>query len=147
MSDPLVLKVKRLRPDAKLPTKAHETDAAWDLFAVAADHDGGGPVRQVPTGIAIELPPGWYAQLRCRSSQAALGFDVRGGVIDPSYRGEWIVNLAIPSSAAPFLYGGLAPGDRVCQFVLIRVPSAVAVEVDELSPSERGDRGFGSTGA
>lgn len=142
-SDPLTLKVARLRPDARLPTKAHADDAAFDLYAVEPCTPRYGMVNAVPTGIAVEIPVGWFAQILGRSSIAVKGVTPLGGCIDSGYRGEWIVNLFVPYH--PF---SIQPGDRIAQFVLVRVPPAVVVEVgaDEMSASERGSKGFGSSG-
>lgn len=142
MSDPLTLKVRRLHGDARLPTKAHNDDAGWDLRAIVACETDGGVVR-VPTGIACELPAGWYAQIRGRSSHAGRGVIVLAGVIDPSFRGEWIVCLWVPKGAGIYI---IQPGDKVAQFTLHEVPAAIVVEVDELGVSERGSKGFGSSG-
>jgi dUTP pyrophosphatase len=141
-SDPLILKVKRLRPDAHLPTKAHATDMGFDLYAPARLFDRREGVHPIHTGIAVELPGGWAALILGRSSLASRGIFPLGGCMDPEYRGEWIVNLKVSRHECL----SIEPGARIAQFVLVRVPPAVVVEVDELGESGRGERGFGSSG-
>ena len=137
---PLTLKVSRLRPDARLPTKAYQTDACFDLYCVEPIEVHPNEPVKVRTGIAIELAPGWYAQILGRSSLAAKGVAILGGVMDPFYRGEWVVCL---SSLSHFY---IMPGDRVAQFVLNRVAEAIVIEADDLVPTDRGIKAFGSSG-
>jgi dUTP pyrophosphatase len=142
---PVTLKFKRLHPAAKLPTKAHPVDAGWDLYAPGpgvVTLPPGVPVR-VPLGLAWECPPGWYAQLAGRSGLAAVGVAVLGGVVDCGFRGEWAAVLCNAGRGRV----AFAPGERLCQFVLIGVPETTVIEVDGLAASERGSGGFGSTGA
>jgi dUTP pyrophosphatase len=144
------LKVKKLHPDAKLPTKAHASDAAFDLYLYDEgywqSHDG---VYILKTGIAVEIPEGYYGQIAGRSSLGKKGYVVLGGVVDSSYRGEVSVMLArmhepaSPSTLPSFVF---TPGDRIAQLLILPVPQVEVVEVDELSSSERGTGGFGSTG-
>lgn len=140
--DPLVLKVSRLRPDARLPEKAHIDDAAFDLFACEPAEVRGGRVHRVHTGIAIELPPGWAGLILGRSSYAALGITPLGNLIDPGYRGEWIVNLWVPAGTTL----DIQPGNKIAQFAPIEVRKAVVVESADLAPSERGTKSYGSSG-
>lgn len=139
--DPLVLKVVRLRPEARLPMKAHDHDAAFDLASIDPVYAANG-VQLIRTGLAIELPAGWHGQILGRSSLAAKGISVLGGVMDSSYRGEWVVCLWVPPGHAH----RIAPGDRVAQFVVHRSPAVLIEEAEELSPSGRGPGGFGSSG-
>lgn len=137
----LTIKVKRLHPQAKLPTKAHATDAGWDLYAVEGHDFARKSVAAIPTGIALEIPPGWYCQIQGRSGLAAVGIYVTGGVIDSSYRGEIKVILNCGHEL-----GFIEPGDKIAQLVLFQVPEAEMVEVAELGESDRGTNGFGSSG-
>lgn len=136
-------KVKKLVPHAILPTKAHPTDSGWDLYTSEYIY-----IRELnkPTlvslGIAIELPFGWEAQLRPRSSLSAAGVFAAFGTIDNGYRGEMKVNLV--SSHTPYL--SFPAGSRIAQMVLAPIYDFEMVEVDELSPSPRGVKGFGSSG-
>lgn len=146
----LELKVKRLHPDAKLPTKAHASDAAFDLYLCGDNSwQTGRGVYILHTGIAVEIPEGYYGQIAGRSSLGKQGYVVLGGVIDSSYRGEVCVMLARmnePASSSTFPSLVFSPGDRIAQLLVLPVPQVEVVEVDELSSSERGTGGFGSTG-
>jgi dUTP pyrophosphatase len=142
----MTLKVQRLRPDAELPTYAHgpEEDAGMDLRAVeAVELEPGVPIM-VPTGIAIELPPGYEAQIRPRSGLAlkhAITLPNSPATIDPGYRGEIRV-IMLNLGHVPYR---IQPGDRIAQMVI-----STYVKVDwtegELGDSARGSGGFGSSG-
>jgi dUTP pyrophosphatase len=139
---PLVLRVVRLHPAAVLPTRRAE-DAGWDLAAAEDTVILPGMTCKVPTGLAIAVPDGFYAQVRGRSSLASNGLFVVGGVMDPGYRGEWVVLLYNSFSSVAI---GIDAGDRIAQFTLHRIELARLEEVAELPPSARGAGGFGSTG-
>lgn len=138
------ISIKKLHPNAILPTYAHgpDEDAAMDLYAVEPALLVG-PVEVVQTGIAIELPPGYYAQIRPRSGLAAKhAVTVNLGTIDPGFRGELRVTM---------FNHGLKPhaihvGDRIAQLVVSRYEK-IEWKEGELSNSVRGTDGFGSTGA
>ena len=136
-------KVKKLAPHAVLPTKAHPTDSGWDLYS-AEDHLLN---LQCPTlislGISIELPFGWEAQLRPRSSLSAKGVLAMFGTIDNGYRGDMKVNLIRIAINADRI---IRCGDRIAQMVIAPVYQFDMVEVNELTPSDRGEKGFGSSG-
>jgi dUTP pyrophosphatase len=144
MSDPLALKVARLRPDAKLPTKAHDDDAAFDLYCVEPIEVHRGAIL-VPTGLAIAVPSGWCGRIVGRSGLAARGVVVLGGLLDHGYTGEVRVILGLVHGGYPMWFQA---GERVAQLMLVPVPPAVVVEVGagELSASDRGGGGFGSSG-
>lgn len=140
------VKVKRLRPDAFLPAYAHgpEEDAGMDLRAAEAALLRPGVPALVSTGIAIELPPGYEAQVRPRSGLAlkhSITLPNSPATIDPGYRGEIRVIL--------LNLGGLdyqvERGDRVAQLVVARY-EPVEWEESELSETNRGPEGFGSSG-
>ena len=141
------LKVRRLNPAARLPLKAHDGDAGFDLFSVASLSIDAGAVALVPTGIVIELPPGTEAQVRPRSGLALKhGVTVLNapGTIDEGYRGEVGVIL-INHGRKPFK---VEPGMKVAQMVVQRVLADVVLEEAEaLSETTRGTGGFGSTGS
>lgn len=149
------LKVKKLHPDAKLPSYATPGAACFDLHALGADwginaqaygveiHQG--RPREFSTGLAFEVPPGWALMIYSRSghgfkSNTRLANCV--GVIDSEYRGEVKVKLTCDSFNGLKVYDG----DRIAQGLLVQVPAVQLVEVDELSTTERGEGGFGSTG-
>jgi dUTP pyrophosphatase len=138
--------VKRLRPDATLPQRAYEGDAAFDLCSVAAVTLEPQQRATVPTGIAVALPPGVAALTTPRSGLAAEhGITIVNspGLIDPGYRGEIRIVLLNTDPVAPF---HIAPGDRIAQLLIVGLPSVSLVEVAELDDTHRGPRGFGSSG-
>ena len=139
------LRVKKLNPAATLPSYAREGDAGLDLFAVKQIVIEAGKSALVPTGIAIELPPGTEAQVRPRSGLAlkhALTVLNTPGTVDEGYRGEVGVIL-INHGAQPF---EVRAGMKIAQLVIAPRLSVDVVEVDVLSDTERGSGGFGSTG-
>lgn len=127
------------------PAKAHPGDAAWDLRSRVDVELPVGRSVAVPTGVRMELPENFEAQVRPRSG-LAVKYDLMltnsPGTIDAGYRGE----------VAVIMYnGGVAPyqvrrGDRIAQMVICRLPEVLLEQSDELSESDRGTGGFGSTG-
>jgi len=142
----MTLRVRRLHPDAVLPSRANPGDAGHDLHAVAPAVIGPGERASIATGIAVELPPGHAGWVVPRSGLAARhGVSVVNapGLIDEGYRGEIKVLLLNTDRKAPF---AVAAGDRIAQLVVTAVAAPEVVEVDELGPTARGDAGFGSSG-
>lgn len=138
------MRIKKLHPYASLPHYAHgsQEDAGMDLRAVERVVLEPGVARGVPTGIAIELPPGHEAQVRPRSGLALKhSISCNFGTIDPGYRGE-IVVVMFNLGREPFT---VEAGDRIAQLVVARY-EAVEWEESELGGSARGAGGFGSTG-
>lgn len=145
MSAPL--QVKRLHPEARVPTRAHDGDAGLDLHSVQALTLAPGARAMVPTGIAVAIPHGQAGLVMPRSGLAAkrgIALVNAPGLIDAGYRGELRVLLLNTDREQPC---EIAVGDRIAQLVLIRVELAPTVEVAELDDSERGDGGFGSSGS
>ena len=141
----LNLKVKKLNPAATLPSYAREGDAGLDLFAVKAIVIEPGKSALVPTGIAIELPSGTEAQVRPRSGLAlkhAITVLNTPGTVDEGYRGEVGVIL-INHGATAF---AVEAGMKIAQMVVSPRIQVAVVEVPELSDTQRGAGGFGSTG-
>jgi dUTP pyrophosphatase len=143
-----VLKVKRVgRRGPPLPPPSYATDAAagLDLRADEACTLAPGERRLVPTGIAVELPPGHEGQVRPRSGLAlrhGIGMVNAPGTIDPDYRGELGV-LLVNHGREPFQ---VQRGERIAQLVVAPF-TRVGVEVlEDLSETGRGQGGFGSTG-
>src|SRR5580704_5161823 len=140
----MTLKVQRLRPDAVLPAYAHgpDEDAGMDLREVEAVTLEPGVPAMVPTGIAIELPSGYEAQIRPRSGLAlkhAITLPNSPATIDPGYRGEIRVIL-LNLGGTPYK---IERGDRIAQMVVASY-SAVEWAEEELGNSDRGTGGFGS---
>jgi dUTP pyrophosphatase len=142
----MTLRAVRLDPRAKLPTRAHRGDAGLDLYALEATALEPGERASIPTGIAVEIPPGQAGLVLPRSGLAArhgIALVNAPGLIDAGYRGELRVLLLNTDRAARF---ELAAGDRIAQLVLVAVQEPDVVEVQALEESVRGQGGFGSTG-
>ena len=151
------VKIKKLHPNAKVPTYATDGSAAFDLYALTVNGSHrfssfvteGYPVL-CDTGIAFELPPGYGMFILSRSGQ---GFkhDTRLsnciGLLDFDYRGSAQVKLIcdqdVPDDQMPF---DVSPGDRIAQAVILPTPHISFNVVDELTDTARGANGFGSTG-
>jgi dUTP pyrophosphatase len=139
------LPIRRLRPDAEVPTRAYDGDAGIDLAACERVELGPGERALVPTGLAVAIPEGYAGYVQPRSGLATKhGISIVNtpGLIDAGYRGELLVNLLNTDSRRPFV---VEPGMRIAQLVVLQVPQVSLVEVDELPESERGSRGFGSS--
>ncbi len=142
------LKIKKLKPNAKIPFRATPGSAGMDLYACIDEpvtlHKGEKAV--IPTGIAIALPNAELcAFIFARSGLAikhGIGLLNSVGVIDSDYRGEVCVGL-INQLDEPYT---IQPDERIAQMVIMPVSLIPAVEVDELDETERGTGGFGSTG-
>ena len=136
---------KRLRPDAELPAYARPGDAGMDLRSVEEVVVPRGGRALVKTGLAMQLPFGYEAQVRPRSGLALKhGVTVLNtpGTIDSGYRGEVGVILAnFGDSDFP-----VAKGDRIAQLVIAPVTQAEIEETDVIDATDRGTGGFGSTG-
>lgn len=138
------IKVKKLHSEAKLPTKAHVSeDAGWDIYSIVDIAIGPNPseVVEVHTGIAIEIPKGYFGLVGTRSSFGKKGWRVHAGILDAGYRGE--ITLFVSGVTD---YSQISVGDRVAQLLILPVPEVEMEEADVLSDSDRGSNGFGSTG-
>jgi dUTP pyrophosphatase len=146
VTPPESLPVKRVRPDAQVPARAHPGDAGLDLVAVEGCELRPGERLAIPTGLAVAIPPGHAGLVVPRSGLALRhGLTVANapGLIDAGYRGELLV-LMINLSAEP---QRIAAGDRIAQLVIVPVAVAPATEVEELPASDgRGEGGIGSSG-
>jgi dUTP pyrophosphatase len=139
------LEVRLLRPEARLPERAYSGDAGLDLAACEPVELGPGERAVIPTGVAVAIPKGYAGFVQPRSGLAA-GHGVAvvnsPGLIDSGYRGELKVVLLNTDRERAFVAGA---GERIAQLVVLAVPDVALREVGELSASERGVRGFGSS--
>ena len=127
------------------PRKAHEDDAAWDLRSRADLELPPRVSTLVPTGLFLELPPGYEAQVRPRSGLALkhnLMLTNSPGTVDAGYRGEVGV-IMFNAGDAPF---PVKRGDRIAQMVIARLPEVELEAAETLNETGRGAGGFGSTG-
>lgn len=147
------LKVLRNKSAKRFPMLAiqKDGDVGLDLACTldAPEYDGTftvrpGERRLLPTGIRIELPEGYWASIEARSSTSKLGLIVPKGVIDEGYRGEMFAQVMNVGKEAVTI----RDGQRIIQLIIHKrhIKDFNIIEVDELSPSERGEDGFGSTG-
>jgi dUTP diphosphatase len=140
------LRVALVRDGARPPQRAHDGDAGLDLFSVAELTLAPGERATVPTGIAIEVPPGHAGLVLPRSGLAArhgIALVNAPGLIDSGYRGEVRVLLLNTDRSEPFT---ISPGDRIAQLLVVPFAEVEAVAVERLALSARGEGGFGSTG-
>ena len=140
------IRIQRIHPAAVLPAYAHgpAEDAGMDLCSVKDVTLEPGEPRLVPTGLTIEIPPGFEAQVRPRSGLAlkhSITMPNAPGTIDPGYRGELRVIL-LNLGREPY---AIHAGDRIAQMIVARYEPVEWVEGD-LADSERGAGGFGSSG-
>jgi dUTP pyrophosphatase len=137
--------VRRLRAEAQLPEQAYDGDAGLDLVACEGAVLEPGERAVVPTGLAVEIPPGYAGFVQPRSGLAArhgIGVVNSPGLIDSGYRGEIRVVLINTDLKERFV---VEAGMRIAQLVIAPVASVRLIEVEELAASERGARGFGSS--
>ncbi len=142
------LKYKRTRPEAIPPRRATAGSAGYDLAAAIREpmEVRHGAVTVIPTGVAIQLEPGYVALVFGRSGLGIKKGVVPAngvGVIDSDYRGEMMVGLTCQREE-PYT---VQPGERIAQMVVLPVATPELTEAEELEDSQRGTGGFGSTGS
>lgn len=128
-----------------IPSKAHDGDAGFDVFNALQIEKALGPGEyfKFPLGFAIEIPEGWCALIQARSGLASLGLTTIGNVIDSTYRGEVHAIVLNASNAVRYI----APGMKIAQMLIIPCYTGITLNfVKELTPTKRGQQGFGSTG-
>ena len=137
----------RIHEDAQAPTQGTLEAAGWDLRALEDTEVIRGESSRIRTGLAVAIPSGWEGQIRSRSSLGAKGMIMPNGLgtIDSDYRGELMI-LATWIGEGDSIK--LAKGERVAQLLIAPVPLTKFTEVDfeDLSQTERGEGGFGSSG-
>ncbi len=141
------LPIQRLRDDAVIPERAYEGDAGLDLAACERVELGPGERAVVGTGLAVAIPEGYAGFVQPRSGLAdrhGISIVNSPGLIDSGYRGEIKVILINTDSSTPFV---VDRGMRIAQLVVLPLPGLELVETDELPETERGVRGYGSSGA
>lgn len=139
------VKIKKLHPDAVIPVYSKPGDAGLDLTATSIGSDEYGNIVY-GTGLALEIPEGYVGLLFPRSSNSKTDLYLTNhvGVVDSGYRGELMFKFRpINGIVDASIYG---VGDRIGQLMILPYPSIKLVQTNELTDSERGDGGFGSTG-
>jgi len=144
----LTVKIKKLRENAVVPKRATEFSAGADLYACIDEPVTIAPsgLAKIPTGIAIELPRGDFAAFLFARSGLGVKHGITlsnsVGVVDSDYRGEICVGLCNVSDK-PYT---IQPNERIAQMVVMPVVLADFIQADELSDTQRGEGGFGSSG-
>lgn len=139
----MLLRIKKLRPDAVLPTYAHPGDVGMDLYSLENYILQPSERRVFDLGFATEFEPGYAAIVKDKSSLPKNGgIHTMGGVYDAGYRGEYNVQL-INLGKEPY---EIKKGNKIAQLIIYPIVIAELEETDELSDSSRGDGRFGSTG-
>jgi dUTP diphosphatase len=144
---PVDLPIRRLDPSVPLPTYAHPGDAALDLASNADLEVGPDERALVPTGLVVAIPEGYAGLVLPRSglaSREGLTLANSPGLIDSGYRGEVTCAVVNLDRDRPVK---ISRGQRIAQLLIVPAAVVVAVEVDELPSSDRGQGGFGSTGS
>lgn len=156
------IKIKRLTDTATMPTKAHHSDACFDIYAdcpndryrfsdwdMQEDLDGiriePGRSVTIHTGFATNIPNGYFAAVFPRSGMGIkrhLRLSNSTGIIDSGYVGEWLISIYNDGNKTQII----EHGDRIAQFAILPVLDVNLTEVDELDETDRGANGFGSSG-
>jgi dUTP pyrophosphatase len=152
---PMQIPFKRLHPTAKAPTRAHNTDAGFDLYALQSDQYSPekqfavhpalrpGERRLFKTGIALAIPAGYYGHICDRSGNALKrGLHVLGGIVDSGYLGD--IGVILFNTSEDTIW--IEAGERIAQIIVKRHESPEFVEREDLEQSARGAGGFGSSG-
>ena len=138
------IKTKKINDNATIPTRAHESDAGWDLYALEDRFIQPQHRALIKTGISFSIPDGYVGLIWPRSGLAVKkGIDVFAGVVDAGYRGDVGVCL-YNSSEVQF---EVKAGERIAQIIFQEAPSFILQEVSDLNSSARGKGGFGSSGS
>lgn len=137
------IKIKKLNPDAIIPSYAHKGDAGLDIFSIENKVIKSGERKVIGTGISVEFEEGYVALVWDKSGLAGNeGLKTMGGVIDNNYRGEYKI-IIYNTSEKDY---EVKKGQKIAQILIQKVINAEIEEVESLSETERGKGGFGSTG-
>jgi len=137
------IKIKKLHPDAIIPSYAHSGDAGMDIFSCEDAVIKSNQRALISTGLAIELPEGYVSLIWDKSGIASkFGITKMAGVIEHTYRGEYKI-LLLNTSDKEYI---IKKGEKIAQLLIQPIITAEIEEVNELSESKRGTNGFGSTG-
>jgi dUTP pyrophosphatase len=148
------LEVKKLHPDAKVPTIAYESDAGYDLYAYItkeeSDYDDIRAIdinqydyKEIGTGIAVAIPQGYYGRVAPKGGLARNnGIDILAGVVDAGYRGE-IKVLMLNNGIEDYM---VFHDNKIAQLIITKIETPPIEVVDDLSNTERGEKRYGSSG-
>lgn len=136
------IEIKKLDPQATLPTRAHPNDAGLDLYSVEDTTLASGSGKAIRTGIAVAIADGCVGMIADRSSLGKKGIKVAGGIVDSGYRGE--VQVVLWNLSQETVH--LKKGERIAQMLILSIQTPIVIEAHALSSTARGSGGFGSTG-
>jgi dUTP pyrophosphatase len=136
------LKIRRIHPEAKLPSYGHKGDAGLDLFSCADYVLGAGEVKAIQTGIKVAIPRGYVGLIWDKSGISLKGVHRLAGVVDAGYRGEVQV-VMINLGNAPY---EIKKGMKIAQILIQPINEVEVIEAEDLDDTLRGEDGFGSTG-
>ena len=141
----LEVNFKKLVPEAKIPAYSKPGDAGLDLTATSKHWSDDFQCWIYGTGLAVEIPEGYVGLIFPRSSVRKYGLALTNcvGVVDSGYRGEIMCTFRPQSRGSDVIYN---VGEKVCQLIIMPYPTINPIEADELSETERGENGHGSTG-
>ena len=147
------VKVKLIHEDAKMPVKANATDAGFDIFAVDDGKEGKEGFIEYSTGLVLEPAAGYHVEIYPRSSISKYSLTLANsvGIIDNSYRGEVKIRFKPSFGFGQKIYDSddfklYNKGDRIAQMIVKKTESVVLEQVKDVSETERGSGGFGSSG-
>ena len=147
MGEPLVVKIAKTEPHARMPTKGSAHAAGWDLYCLEETVVSFRSSVKIRTGLKVAIPEGYEGQVRARSSLGSKGLILPHsiGTIDADYRGELFVLMTWIGNGDSYK---VKSGERIAQLVISPIPNVQfsEVEVGKLGDTERGEGGFGSTG-
>ncbi len=136
------LKVKKIDPEARIPSYSHPGDAGMDLFSLVDDVIQPGEAKPIPTGIQMAIPEGYVGLIWDKSGISLCGVHRLAGVVDSGYRGEVRVVMA-NLAKEPYV---IKKGMKIAQMLIQPLETVAIVEAEELDKTSRGHGGFGSTG-
>lgn len=138
----MILKVKKVKPDAVIPNSAYHGDAGLDLYSAENKLIGSHERETIETGIAIEIPEGFVGLIWDRSSlPAKFGLTTLAGVIDSGYRGE--IRIVMYNTSETTYQ--IRKNDKIAQLLIQEIASPKILEVRQLNSSQRGEKTFGSS--
>jgi len=138
----IMVKIKKMHEDAKQPIYSSEGAAGCDFYSLNEVMLKPGEITKVSTGVALEIPKGFYLRIEDRSGLAVKGIHKVGGIIDSDYRGE--IFIVLYNSGKDFYK--IEKHDRIAQGIISEVLEVEFEEVKELGETKRGEGGFHSTG-
>jgi dUTP pyrophosphatase len=136
------IKIKKTRNDAIIPTRPDNGSAGYDLYSLSSSAIIPHSTIRFNIGLAFEIPQGYAGIIYDRSSMGSHGYNKHGGLIDSSYRGTVEVCLCNTTDETKYIN----VGDRIAQITFQKVENVDFEEVEELSDSERAEKGFGASG-